>query len=292
MDFQLELDFGPEYGEAMDYPFPILEIAHQLPDGGWLYAGTIADEYWGEGSPDRSGYMEGNTAYWYARFSADGNLEWKYLHPIDPLQQIIHGLIITSENQVVISGGDRHQPYSYAWLRKIDAEGKTVFHKRYLDLPILRESFAPGFDGSIFFWGRRSIPQGEYQPDLIIYSLAKVSPEGDLVWIRTFPNHVNILTVLPLADGSILLSLRGPSLSITLARIDASGQLPDCATLPLDSITSRMDQQPPLFDTADQLPLSLMFSTPEAAEETILPQIALKSADPLIIELCRDLIER
>ncbi len=286
--FRAVLDFGSDYGEVWEFPFPDLEIAHKLPDGDWLFAGTIADEYWGEGSADRSGYSEGNTAYWYARFSADGNLKWKHLHPIDPLQQSINDLILTAEDQIVISGTVLYSPYSYTWLRAIDSEGKTVFHKRYLDLPILRKALATDSDGSIFFWGRRTIPQGEYQPDLKIVSLAKVSPAGDLEWIRTFPNHVYINAVLPLVDGSVLLSLRVPSLSITLARIDGSGQLPDCAELPLESFESRVDQQPPLFDIADQVPISLLLTTPDAEEAIDLPQITPKSINLSLTELCRD----
>jgi len=290
--FQTELDFGPDFGEEMVYPYPDLDIAHQLPDSDWLFAGTIAGEYWGESSPARSGYMEGDTAYWYARFSADGKLKWKHLHPIDPLRQNIRGLTITAENQIVVSGADQHQPYSYSWLRKVDAEGKTVFHIRYLDLPILWETISPGFDGSIFFWGRRTIPQGEYQPDLKIVSLAKVSQAGDLEWIRTFPNHVYINAALPLNDGSILLSLRVPAGAITLARVDASGQLPDCTDLPLESFESRVDQQPPLFDIADQVPISLSLTTPDAEEAIDLPEITLKSINLPLTELCRDLSEQ
>ena len=289
--FQTELDFGPEFKEPMEYPFPDLEIVHQLPDGDWLFAGVIADDYWGESSPDRSGYMEGDTAYWYARFSAEGELKWKHLHPIDPLQQSIHGLTISANHGIVVSGTDRYQSTSYSWLRKVDAEGNTVFHLRYLDLPILWDAISPGVDGSIFFWGRRSIPQGEHQPDLKIVSLTKVSPEGDLEWTRTFPNHVYINAVLAREDKGILLSLRGLGEGIILARIDASGQLPGCSDLPLESLESRVDGQPPLFDTADEVPISLEFTTPQAEEEIDPPQIRLKSIDVLLTELCRALPE-
>ena len=284
---QIELDFGPGYGQAYILPYPVLDIAHQLANGDWLFAGTIVDDYWGESSPDKSGYMEGNTAYWYARFSADGKPIWKHLHPIEPLGQSIRGLTINSDNQIVFSGTGRYDPLFYTWLRKVDQDGKTVFHKRYLNLPILQNALSPGGDGITYFWGRRSIPQGEHQPDLQIVSLAKVTQEGDLEWIRTFPNHYYIHAVLPLDDGSILTSFRAPDFGIALARIDANGMLPNCTAMQIESLERQVDINPARFDTGDQESISLTFPTPDAEEEITLPQTTLKSIDLPLTELCR-----
>jgi hypothetical protein len=201
-------------------------------------------------------------------------------------------MTLSSTDEIVITGGDASGEIGYIWIRKINAEGKTVFHRRYPDLPLAWDDpLSTGFDGSSFFWGRRSIPQGEYEPDLHIASLVKVSPEGDLEWIRTFSNHVVIKDVLPLRDGSLIISLRGPDWDIALARIDASGNLPGCSSLPMNTLERWVDQQPALFDTAGVLPLTIRFTIPDPAEDIQLPPIEFISNDPVLVEICRTLAE-
>jgi hypothetical protein len=80
-----------------------------------------------------------------------------------------------------------------------------------------------------------------------------------------------------------------PAWGITLARIDATGMLIDCPALPQDSIERQVDLQPPLFDTADQVPLTLFFPAPENEEVEDLPLMKLQVLDPVVTELCRDL---
>jgi len=286
------LDFGEEISNEYPELYPSLdvELVHHLADGGLIFYGTIYDIYWIPVPSDshRSGMMEGEVAYWYAGFAPDGSLVWKHFYELDTGKQWIGNAVITSDGYLAITGADDYGTQSYAWVRKVDQAGQTVFYKRYLEMP--GGKVTSTLDGGLLLTGARVIPRVS-QNNIYQYKLMKVNAAGEVDWARQFTDNFKIRDVLQLSDGSFLLAA-DYSIEDTnekFVRLDQKGQLLECPGIIIGDLVTLVDQGLPIYDKASEMPINLEYLTPGEREKETPPALSLKSVDVEVIELCRNL---
>jgi hypothetical protein len=288
------LNFGEkisnEYSEL--YPSLDVELVHHLPDGGLMFYGTIYDIYWLPVPPDshRSGRMEGKVAYWYAGFAPDGSLVWKHFYELDTRRQWIGNAEITSDEHLAIIGSHNDGTQSYAWVRKVNQAGQTVFYKRYLEMPGAKVTST--LDGGLLLTGRRVIPRVS-RDNISQYKLMKVNAAGEVEWARQFTDNFKIRDILQLSDGSFLLAADFwiEDTNENFVRLDQKGQLLECPGIIIGDLVTRMDQGLPLYDIANEIPINLEYLTPGERKKETPPALSLESLDVEVIELCRNLGE-
>ncbi|MFN2147164.1 MAG: hypothetical protein ACK2T2_02140 [Anaerolineales bacterium] len=263
LGWHASFDFGPEYTPIDDfYPAPHLLAGDSLSDGGVLVGGVIEDEVVPGDMVARAGPDPGYTHYWLARFSIDGELRWKHVFTLDAVQE--GGIYaVRTRDEGMIIGGIRRRRIStatdlyyvplYAWLRKVDANGRTVFHQRYLDLAQL-DGLATTPDGGLIIYGRSYQEEDGNPFAREQFKLVKLNPRGVVEWAREFPVDVRVKTVLPLSDGSYVLTIQE---GLTFLRLNSEGVLPECAQVDIAGTRMRLDVQPAQFDIAGQVPLAM-----------------------------------
>ena len=192
-----------------------MELAEVLPDGGAIIAGG----FWPEPAfpPGHNPWYLGGI--WAIKVDAEGNLEWQRVYK-SLASAYLNG--IASQDGGVILKGKRYTNRALTWIAKIDDEGRVVFWKNYaVDTESTEFSETP--DGGV-------ILVGDLRDDRIV----KLDAQGEIAWVRTYPETIGIVYVYERQDGSLIAfgtlsrSLPyGPS-STVIAHLDPEGNIPNC----------------------------------------------------------------
>jgi len=290
----LALNFGEGFRPTpMAAPMPEIIQGTLLPDQGTLFTGNFQDYVIWSQNAERAGPDLGIISYWFARFSSDGELVWKHFYDVDPLQQGTIRAATTSDGGAIAAGTFSTQAVSdvessvrdsYVWVRKVDLDGGTVFHRRYLDMPLLVGVYAAPDGGAVLF-GKRFIDAENSALTIEQAQLVKLDADGKVEWARAFQEGLQIHAVLPLHDGSYLISFgRG----MMFARLDSQGWLPGCQDIVPGETRMRVDNAVAEFDTAGQVPLAMSIENPEPVQPES-PAFSLSPAAFTLHESCRTL---
>lgn len=292
LDWVARLDFGAAFFVPPDYfPFPQLVAGRSHPDGSVSFAGSVQDLVVPGDMVERAGPDAGYTAYWYTRFSPDGDLIWKRFYPVNALDESRMYGMTTQDGSLVIAGSKRERVSTdlalyyvpqYSWVRKVDPDGRTLFHSRYLDLPKL-EGLQPTEDGGLLLYGLNYVESGGSVFGTKQTRLLKLGSDGEVDWARQLQDDLTLRTVLPLSDGTYLVSL---GYDLTFARMNDQGWLPNCPGFQISETRMRMDNEPAQFDQANQVPLTLLFQD-TGGEQEELPALGWSAATYSVQETCR-----
>jgi hypothetical protein len=291
-EWRASLDFGAGYIEPPDYyPIPQLVEGYRLPDGTLLFSGTIEDLVVPGDGIARGGPDPGFINYWYAAFSAQGDLRWKHFYAIDGTEQFrIYGdayddgslVLGGSKIQRVQTERDLYNLPLYSWVRRMSSNGRTLFHQRYLDLPRL-DGIEATIDGGMLLHGVNFEPEGENVFGIEQPRIVKLDADGNVEWARQFQDDLRLRAVVPLSDGTYLISF---GYDLAFARLDAQGFVAGCPQISNADMRMRVDNEPAQFDAADTIPLSLITAESDT-ERSAPPNLSLSSMNLTTIELCR-----
>jgi hypothetical protein len=291
-DWAFDLDLGEGYLEPPEYyPAPRLVQGYRTTDGTLLLTGTIEDLAVPGDGVARGGPDAGYTSYWFAGFTQDGELRWKHFYAIDAVEQFrIYGTVI--EDATLVVGGSKRQRVQterdlyylplYSWVRIVSSSGRTLVHRRYLDLPRL-DGLEATADGGFLLYGLNYVPEGENVFGIRQPRIVKLDADGNVEWARQLQDDFWLRAVLPLSDGTTLISY-GPDLRI--ARLDAQGNLTGCEQIIPSDTRMRVDNEPAQFDIANTVPLALETEEP-GAERSDEPNFNLTPVNFTAFELCR-----
>ena len=288
---------GSQVGEVQAddfYPYADRMAGYRLATGDMLLAGTIEELVVPGGGADRAGPDPGVTSYWFARFQGEGTPAWKRVFTTDPLAQ--YGLMgsVTEGGHLVVGGTHRQLSQTdqglsskalFAWFQGLDPEGRTLYHRRLLDLPSL-DGLEPTPDGGLLLLGKRAIERSEEYPaggEQAI--MVKLDPEGRIEWAREFKQGLEIHAVTALSEGGYLLSVGS---GIQFARLDGEGQIHNCPQLESMEPRMRLEEQPARDDKAAAVPMALAELQPAGPEREV-PSLSLSPAIFSSTELCRNL---
>lgn len=274
------LSFGESLNHHLDIHFVEREVAHMTVTGELLVSGSTASMVANPGNPER-GQTDRTLALWFVRFDASGQVLWKHHYAVN-LPGIMYG-DLTSDGGLVSVGvyaplqGGSEVPVEpiYTWAMKVDAQGRLVYQRRFLDLDRLAGAAAT-YDGGVIIFGeapRKMIALPDGSEMLAQHSdamLIKLDAQGAVEWGRGFREGVVIRAVEPLIDGTYLISWwnwRESDQDALVARLDEEGLLPGDPYLATHEIRVRDDGDPPKIDEGGDIPFALLDTTAEVKDE-------------------------
>lgn len=146
-----------------------------LPDGGFLYAGSVE-------------YNQSSSNAYYAKFDKEGKRVWDKLFEQKHNAQFNHavpvdgGFILTGETYQ-----DKEGPLEQdMFIVKLDMEGNLVWERFYGEDHRNEMAYetVPTLDGDYLVFGRR-MNKGHYTEPYIL----KLDVHGTVRWVKTFPGH-------------------------------------------------------------------------------------------------------